>query len=167
MIPSDVKGILIKRKTSVTRLHFNTHEFTDLRGHEIHPQEAADNVHVGSGMEIQLLGGEGATNVDIGSSQQCATSRAAMLRLPRSCDRWRSGKAGSWKSWTWTSRTMFRNALAATMRDTLAQMFNVHELTLGQDAITAGGERGKESGRKEEIMSRLTTRIAARCDRRT
>jgi hypothetical protein len=38
---------------------------------------------------------------------------------------------------------MFRNALAATMRDTLVQMFKVPELTLGQDAITAGGRKGK------------------------
>jgi NAD(P)-dependent dehydrogenase (short-subunit alcohol dehydrogenase family) len=36
------------------------------------------------------------------------------------------------------------NALAATMRDTLVQMFNVPELTLAQDAVTAGAAKGEK-----------------------
>ena len=33
------------------------------------------------------------------------------------------------------------NALAATMRDTLVQTFNVPELTLAQEAVTAGAAK--------------------------
>jgi hypothetical protein len=35
--------------------------FTDLSGHEIDWQKAADNLHVRSRMKIQLLGGESTT----------------------------------------------------------------------------------------------------------
>jgi hypothetical protein len=42
------------------------------------------------------------------------------------------------------------NELAATMRDTLVQMFNVPELTLAQEAVTAGAAKAE----KKEVARR-------------